>query len=86
MPTRKNAIPFEFEDQVVAAEKVLPFGSTTTPPVVATTMLAPLEGVEILSPMIFTSELDAVDTKLFAQRGTAPTVGLQNPNTDVRSP
>jgi hypothetical protein len=49
-------------------------------------MLAPLEGVEILSPMILTSEVDPVGTKLFAHLGVAPEVGLQKPNTDVRSP
>ncbi|CAB4638017.1 unannotated protein [freshwater metagenome] len=86
LPTRSEAIPFEFDDQVVAAANVSPFGSTTTPPVVATTMFAPLDGVEILSPMIFTSDEEAVGTKLFAQRGTELVAGLQKPNTDVRSP
>jgi hypothetical protein len=49
-------------------------------------MFAPLVGVEILSPMIFTSEADAVGTKLLMHRGVDPLAGLQNPNTDVRSP
>ena len=75
-----------FDAQVVAAVNVFPFGSTTTPPEVATTMLAPLEGVEILSPMILTSEVDPVGTKLFAHLGTELRTGLQKPNTDVRSP